>query len=426
LTKGRDPEHSKPAFSSRHFATVWRHVLLPQSNNEQFQFFGGSMENWLVKQFEANTSYAKMVKELLTAPVFAQNNNASPSVFYQANEFKMENLAANTSRLFLGHKLECAQCHDHPFAKWTREQFWEYTAFFAGINQGRGEDTRVRQVKIPGKNKVVQARFLDGTKPKWEDGVSTRTVLAEWLTRADNPYFAKATVNKVWAYFFAIGLIDPVDEPSDDNLPSHPELLDELAKEFAAHDFDLKFLMQAIIASRTYQLSSTLSNPSQKDPRLFARMAVRGLSPEQLFDSVSEAIGYNKEDNYSTNNQGFNPFGVNGPRQLFLSKFATSARRGETETSILQALFMMNSDFMAKATRLDGNDTLKYIADSSKPTKLRIEQLYLMTLSRIPRAAESARLVKFVERRGKTGDSKKAFEDILWALLNSAEFMMIR
>jgi hypothetical protein len=421
----KQAEPSKDTYYARHFANVWRHILLPQTNNEQVQFLAGGMESWLRQRFQENTGYNKMVRELLTAPVFGQNNNASPSVFYQANEFKAENLAANTSRLFLGHKLECAQCHDHPFAKWTRKQFWEYTAFFAGINQGRGEDTRVREVKIPGKNKMVQARFLDGTQPKWQEGVSTRTVLADWLTRADNPYFAKATVNKVWAYFFAIGLIEPVDEPSDDNLPSHPELLDELAKEFAAHDFDLKFLIRAIIASRTYQLSSALSDKSQKDPRLFARMAVRGLSPEQLFDSVSEAIGY-KDYGSTDNNRGFNQFGVNTPRALFLSKFATSAKRGETETSILQALFMMNSDFMAKATRLDGNDTLKYIANSSiKPAK-RIEQLYLITLSRVPRAEESARLIKYVEKGGKTGDSKKAFEDILWALLNSAEFMMIR
>jgi hypothetical protein len=282
----------------------------------------------------------------------------------------------------------------------------------------------VRQVKIPGTEKVAQARFLDGTQPKWQEGVSTRVILADWLTRADNPYFAKATVNKVWEHFFGIGLIDPVDEPSDDNPPSHPELLDELAKEFAAHDFDLKYLIRAIVFSRTYQLSSRLTDKSQKDPRLYGRRIVRGMTPEQLFDSVAEAIQY--KDYGQQMNRGFNPNGASSPRQLFLSKFATQTRRSETETSILQALFMMNSDFMAKATRLEGNAQLKYIADSTKPTALRVEQVYLMTLSRLPRAEESARLVKYVKQGGKIGDPKKAFEDVLWALFNSAEFRVIR
>jgi hypothetical protein len=268
----------------------------------------------------------------------------------------------------------------------------------------------------------MKATFLDGTEPKFRQGVSPRIILAEWLTRADNPYFARATVNKVWAYFFGIGLIEPVDEPSDDNLPSHPELLDELAKEFAAHDFDLKFLIRAIVASKTYQLSSRLTLPSQKDGRLFARMAVRGLSPEQLFDSVSEAIGYK---DLSTGNRGYNPYMQGTPRQQFLLKFANPAnKRSETETSILQALFMMNSEFMAKASRLEGNDTLKYVAKSTIDPAKRVEQLYLLTLSRLPTAAESDRLVKYVKKGGKADDPKKAFEDIFWALLNSAEFML--
>src|SRR5262249_17262812 len=152
-----------------------------------------------------------------------------------------------TSRLFLGHKLECAQCHDHPFAKWTSNQFWEYTAFFSGISPQRGDNPNSREINytVKGKNKTAKAKFLDGTDPKWSDTQSTRATLADWITRADNPYFARATVNKVWAYFFGVGLIDPVDEPGDDNPPSHPELLDELAREFAAHDFDLKFLIRA-------------------------------------------------------------------------------------------------------------------------------------------------------------------------------------
>jgi hypothetical protein len=408
-------------FYARHFSNVWRHLFLPQSNNMQAPFFFASMETWLRDRLEKNTPYDEMVREILTTPLNARTN-PNPLAFYQVNEFKPEVLAANSSRLFLGHKLECAQCHDHPFAKWSRKQFWEYAAFFAGSSPQQGDQPKVREIKITGTDKVVKARFLDESEPKWRDGVSARTILAEWITRADNPYFARATVNKVWEYFFGIGLIDPVDEETDENPPSHPELLDELAREFAAHHFDLKFLIRAIVFSRTYQLSSGLTDPSQLDPRVFARQAVRSLSPEQLFDSVAEAI--EMDGRYAIEANGYNPYGPRTPRGQFLAKFPNQEKRTLAETSILQALFMMNGDFMARSMRLEGNKNLEYIANSTIAPEKRIEQLYLMTLSRKPAKAELDRLLKYVKGGGKVRDPKKAFEDVFWALMNSAEFML--
>jgi hypothetical protein len=452
---------------AQHFANVWRHIMLPNVNNNEFiRYYGTSLEGWLRERLRDNTGYDKMARELLTAPVYGQSNT-SPGIFYQANELKAENLAASTSRLFLGHKLECAQCHDHPFAKWTREQFWEYAAFFSGISPQRGELPNSREIKIAGTDKTVKARFLDGTAPKWSDGKSTRATLADWLTRPDNPYFARATVNKVWAYFFGIGLVEPMDEETDDNPASHPELLDELAREFAAHDFDLKFLIRAIVGSRTYQLSSTGDDPSQKNPRLFARMQVRGLSPEQLFDSLIVATGL-EDKPLGPRNFNFQ----NTPRTEFLTKFGNQDKRVDTEVSILQALFMMNGKFMAEAASLKHNRQLRHIAEGSegvplekrleqlyekvlarRPTvgelagatrllkkskllesafvrltnisvRLRVEQMYLITLARKPTARESARMVKYINKGGKRGDQKKAFEDVFWALLNSGEFML--
>jgi Protein of unknown function (DUF1553)/Protein of unknown function (DUF1549) len=437
---------------ARHFANVWRHIILPQNNTEVFRFYSGSLENWLFGHLEKNTGYDKMVRELLTASPYGQGGNGA-SIFYQVNEFKPENLAAVTSRLFLGHKLECAQCHDHPFAKWTRKQFWEYTAFFSGINQNGVDNSRSREIKITGTDKVVKARFLDGTAPKWKEGVSTRATLADWLTRADNPYFARAAVNKVWAYFFGIGLIEPVDEPSAENPPSHPELLDELAREFAAHKFDLKFLIRAIVASRAYQLTSASTDPAHKDPRLFARMLVRGLSPEQLFDSVAVALDI--KDPGPTNQFDFNGI-PNTPRAQFLGKFANQGKPSETETSILQALFMMNGKFMTEAASLQHNEPLRRIAEAPVPgaktvepiylgppgsasllsahlvlscghryfVTQRLEQIYLVTLSRLPTAKETRWLIPYVLRGGKHKDSKKAYEDLAWALFNSGEFIL--
>jgi hypothetical protein len=437
LDREEGPDSDKRSPYADHFANVLRHLLLPETNNFQAGFFAASFEGWLRKHLKNNTGYDKMVRELLTAPVFGNqgfDGSATPTVFYQAAEFKPETLAANTSRLFLGHKLECAQCHDHPFAKWTKEQFWEYTAFFAGINPQRGENPNVREIEIPDikkmKKKVAKAKFLDGSEPKWENGKAARVTLAEWITRPDNPYFARATVNKVWAYFFGIGLIDPVDEPSDDNPPSHPELLDELAREFMAHHFDLKFLIRAIVSSEAYQRTSASADPTHQNLRLYPRMAVRGMSPEQLFDSVAVAIEYKSP---RTDPRQFNPNVAMTPRAQFLNKFSNEGRRSEMETSILQALFMMNGKFMTEAASIKHNKTLAYIADPPPPSKpdqkpvpiaKRVEQLFMITLSRLPTEAESARMVAYVDKGGRTGDRKKAFEDVFWALLNCGEFML--
>ena len=142
----------------------------------------------------------------------------------------------------------------------------------------------VRTITIPGTAKVVEARFPDGKSPVWKDNVESRHALAEWLTSPSNPYFARTATNRLWAHFFGAGIIDPVDdEPTDDNPASHPELLTELTAQFVANKHDVKYLIRAITASRAYQRSSATSHVSQNEPRLFARMAVKGLTPEQLF-----------------------------------------------------------------------------------------------------------------------------------------------
>ena len=255
---------------------------------------------------------------------------------------KAENLAASTTRLLLGVKLECAQCHDHPHDHWKRKQFWEYAAFFSGLRaemQGDflttvRENPESRSLKVPGTECVVFARFLDGSEPRWNAETRARTVLAQWLTDAKNPYFARAAVNRLWAQFFGIGLIEPVDEVSDANPPSHPELLDELARQFVAHKFDIKFIIRAITNSQTYQRSSARTDPSRNDPRLFACMAVKGLSPEQFFDSLAEATGFWEESRLATRPGGQL---LNSPRAQFLARFSSQDKPTERQTSILQA-----------------------------------------------------------------------------------------
>src|SRR5262249_29244396 len=155
--------------------------------------------------------------------------------FFQQAENKAENIAAAASRLFLGVKLQCAQCHDdgpdRSGANWSQVQFWEFAAFFPNRNGPAA------QVQIPGKKKVVQARFLDGSSPQWLTGPGSVAMVSEWITSPNNEYFAKAIVNRMWHYFMGIGFVDPVDAASEETPASHPELLDELARQFVAHRF---------------------------------------------------------------------------------------------------------------------------------------------------------------------------------------------
>jgi len=424
------------------FVNVYRSLLLPEADASfEARFLVPPFENWLRKKLTDNTPYNEFVRELMTVSFAGdrrqavdptgQANEASPAGFYLAKEGKPENLAAATARMFLGIRLECAQCHNHPTAHWKQEQFWSYAAFFAGLqrqgNQNIFANLREvqarRELAIPNTETIVQACFLDGKEPDWQGRSGPRAVLADWMTSRDNPYFAKAAVNRMWAHFFGIGLVDPVDDLDVENPPSHPELLDELARQFIASGYDQKFLIRAITLSKAYQLSSIRSDTSQDDPRLFARMNVKGMTPEQIFESVSVAIGY--RDSEPRNRQA----GIiepTSPRAEFLARFAGSVdKKTETQTSILQALALMNGKFIAGATSVDGSETLAAVVDAPfMDTRDRIETLFLATVSRKPTPAEMQRLAGYVDSGGAAGDSRQALSDVFWALLNSSEFIL--
>lgn len=350
---------------------------------------------------------------------------ATPIGFFLGKEGKPENLAAATARMFLGIRLECAQCHNHPTAQWKQEQFWSYAAFFAGLQMGNPLELREvsgqRELVIPNTQTVVGPVFLDGRLPDQRDRSNSRELLAEWITNRDNPYFSKAAVNRLWEHFFGIGLVDPVDDMEPENPPSHPELLDELAAQFSASGFDLKFLIRAIVWSKTYQRSSVQTDTSQDDPRLFARMSLRGLTPEQIVDSLAVAVGISSEPEPS------NPF-ISRPtlRSELLARFrGGTARRIETQTSILQALALMNGPLVSEATDVEKSRTLAAVIDAPfLDVRDKVETLFLAALSRRPTEAEAKRFVGYVESGGATGDPHKALADVFWVLLNSGEFLL--
>ncbi len=422
-----------------HFTNVWRALLLRDSSgNGELQFYVPGFEAWLRERIAENAGYDRMVREIITASfgdgegdARQGEGNATPVAFLQANELKPENLAGSTARLFLGIKLECAQCHNHPFATWTRDQFWSYTAFFTGLGpQQRGgvlavlQDLFSRQgLPIPGTDRMALPRFLDNSEPQWAAGRGVRATLADWITAPANPFFARAISNRMWAYFFGSGLVEPLDGFDDESLASDRKLLDELARQLVEHDFDLKFLIRAMTATRLYQLTSVAARPGDDALRLFARMPVRALTPEQLYDSLVQATGY--ADGFPANPR-FAAFDTNSPRAMFLAQFANqNEKRTDGETSILQALTLMNGLISGDATNLERSRTLAAVADAPfLDTAGRIETLYLATLTRRPHDQEMERMVGYVASGGPTGDPKHALADVFWALLNSGEFML--
>jgi Protein of unknown function (DUF1553)/Protein of unknown function (DUF1549) len=400
------------------------------------RFFQPGFEAWLRQRFRANTPYDRLVRELLTTPISADPKapepvlrrpaDPNPLAFFAVKEAKPENLAAAATRAFLGVQLECAQCHDHPFAAWTRDQFWGQAAFFAGLERhGNGlfapvsESTVRREIKVSTTSRAVPAAFLDDTAPDWTAGKPPRTVFAEWVTARDNPFFARAAVNRVWGHLFGVGIVDPVDDFHDENRPSHPELLDELARGFADAGFDLKFLIRAICRTRAYQRTSRRTHPSQDDPRLIARMAVKGLTGEQFFDSLALAVGHREP---AADRAAFDR--RNSPRDRFLTQFALQGRPTDPATSVPQALTLMNGTFVNDATTLGTSPTLVAVRETpGMDTAERVEALFLATLSRRPTDKERDRLVTFVEEGG-TDRRADRLADVFWVLLNTAEFRL--
>jgi hypothetical protein len=420
-----------------HFTNVWKSLLLPDTANPQGQFLGQQLSGWLRPRLRENRPYDEIAREILTAPLaggmggVVRGGGQGPQAFYQANEMKPDNLAAATSRLFLGVKIECAQCHDHPFAKWTRKQFWEYAAFFGGITPQSmdgmrftpaSDNPRVREIAIGSSDKKAQARFLDGTDPVWAETSKARNVLAEWVTRRDNPFFARTMANRMWEHFFGIGLVDPSDDFREENPASHPELLDDLASAFAASGFDMQMLIRAITSSQAYQRTSTQTHASQEDLRLFARMPLKGLTPEQVFDSLATATGFRGDSRDVSRDF----FGRGGARSEIISRFTNPVdRRTEYQTSILQALALMNGRFVADATSLTRSETLAAVADlPTMGTREKLDTLFLAALSRPMRESEAVRLMAYVTSGGPTKDTKKALADVFWVLLNSSEFIL--
>lgn len=395
---------------ARNFATVWRKAWLPQAETPTFSELSDGYEAWLREELSRETPYDRMVVRQLTAS-FRPPRPGRPQParsFLEASQFKPENLAANTTRAFLGLNLDCAQCHNHPFARWTRDNFWQTAAFFDASPTG---------LVIEGTDRAVTPALLTGEAVKWPDAreeSTGRTVLASWITSRDNPFFARNAVNRLWAHCFGTGLVEPLDDLSEDNPAGPVELLGELAAGFGRAGFDLKLLIRSMVLSRAYQRTSAgRAETAEADGGSLARMPVRALSGEQLHNSLLMAAGLPASPANA---------GVRSDRGRFVALFR-AGRPSLAERSVSQTLTLYNGTLATALTRPETSPILKAVARSPfLDDAARVDTLYLATLSRWPDAAERTPLVAYLAEVSGQPDRERALGNLFWALINSTEF----
>jgi hypothetical protein len=413
-----------------HLANTWRNIMLPGGFSiEQVNNLVG-VQNWLRQRFVENVRYDNLVAELLVA---SDGGEAGPALYYTSLDLSPEKLASSTARIFLGLQIECAQCHDHPMDHWKQRDFWGYAAFFARLRQpemnnpnprGRARliDLDEGEVKIPNSEEVVLPKYPAGVSPKDGELGTRREQLAVWMASRDNPYLPRAGVNRTWWHLFGRGLVEPVDDLGTQNPASHPELLDELTEYFVKSGFNLRELYRTLANTETYQRTSEWSSEPVPPPELYAHMSVKTLTAEQLYDSVNRVLHRKVESMMP----GLN---VNSPlldqrRQAFIAKVQSSGRNAlEYQAGILQALSLLNGNDLAEATDPEKSPLLGSIEAPFFTDDDRLRTLFLAVFTRQP-TDDELNLCREQLAKHSDSDRGKGYSDVLWALLNSAEFAL--
>lgn len=408
-----------------HLANTWRQVMVPGGLDlEQLQNVAG-VQNWLRRQFAQNMRYDRIVSDFLVA---TGGGEAGPALFYTSLELKPEKLAASTARIFLGLQIECAECHPHPFDHWKQEDFWGYAAFFARLQQSENRrgpaevglvDLDTGDVMLPDSETVVPPRYPDGNAVSQKAGGTRRVQLAIWMASRDNPYLAKAAVNRIWAHLFGRGLVDPVDDIGEHNPPSHPKLFEELTDYFIETGFNIKELLGMLARTEAYQSSSRLAGEPVA-PELFASMAIKTMTAEQLYDSLNRIAGGRPAE--IPNFLALRSSLFDQQRLAFVGKMQMRGGNAtEFDAGVLQALTLLNGAITSVATQAETSGVLIALDNPLFSIEEQVETLFLGTLSRRP--TDEERTV-FVAHVNESTDQREAIGDILWALLNSAEFAL--
>jgi hypothetical protein len=394
--------------------------------------------DWLKGHLAKNTRFDEVVRELMTAR--GDTYEVGPANYFRVARTSDET-AEMTSQLFLGIRIQCAKCHSHPYEKWTQDDYCSQAAFFARIDRKppamkpkSGEPSEVIALSVRGEatnprtGRTVPPQFLAGDVAAVKDDADRRAAFAGWLTGPGNPFFARAVVNRIWFHLMGRGIVEPVDDFRESNPPSHPELLDALARDFAK-DFDVKKTIRTILRSRTYQLSARTNDLNRDDVRYFSHANPRMLTAEQLFEAVCDV----------TDAHGTLPGLPKGARicaladldaapnetKAFLKAFNQPARdlacecERATEGSLSQALQVLNGRLVQE--KLSSSGRIARLLSEKLANEKILDELYLAAFARLPHEAERSAAMDYVS---KASDRRRGWEDVFWAAMTSREFLL--
>ncbi len=422
------------------FANKWSALLRNKRDDEQMELSRVgtyAFHRWIRQAIQENRPYDQLVTGILTASGEASEN---PAVLWYRGVKDIHSQVEDVAQLFLGQRIQCAKCHHHPFEKWSQSDYVQFSAFFSQLGRKKGELVSEERIfhrlgianaAHPKSGEKLLPSGLGGTALTIQPDQDPRQFLADWMTSPDNPYFARALVNRYWKHFFGRGLVDPEDDMRETNPPTHPELLNDLAQEFISSGYDMKKLVRMICESTTYQLSAQPNQYNVDDRQNYSRYYPRRMMAESLFDSMDSITGS------ITRFQGMpaNTLAVQLPDTSFQSYFLTVFGRpkGESacecergsDSNLAQGLHLINSDELRNKIAAAEGRALQLASDKERAAKDKIRELYLTAFSRPPTEQESALVLDYINRKStETSDgTKQAFEDIVWSLLNTKEFL---
>ena len=410
------------------WVSKWAEWLMMRSSNQVSYKSILLYYNWLSEKIANDVSLDDMVRELLTSN---GGTFSEPATNYYQVERNTLSVAENVAQTFMGMRIQCAQCHNHPFDRWTQNDYYNFAAFFAQIGRKQAEDSREYiiydrgngEVKHPVTNQNAVPVFLGGATPDTK-GRDRREVMAEWLASPENPYFAENFVNRIWDHYFGLGIIDPVDDIRVSNPPSNPELLKEMARRFTESDYNYRQLIREICNSNTYQRSTERNESNLTDETNFAHQNARRIKAESLLDIISQVT--NTKEKFRGLPLGARAVEISdgATSNFFLTTFGRATRETvcscevKMEPSLSQALHLLNGDTVNGKIRSGG--ILKQYVDAKLSPDEVVTDLYLKCLSRQPNENELAKLRPLFEDGN---NFNQACEDVFWALLNSREFL---
>jgi hypothetical protein len=425
-----------PDYAS-YFASRWADLLRnKRDGNAQLQADTHRFADWLRDRLATNEPYDRIVNEILTA---RGSSDANPAVLWTGRLRTPDAFVDDVGQVFLGMRLQCARCHHHPFEVWAEDDYYGVAAFFArvgrktepGSGRGAGESIHVARtgtVAHPKTGQVVPARGLgSAAQARIEPGSDPRAALASWLTAADNPFFARAIVNRYWAHFFGRGLVEPIDDMRVTNPPANPELLDALAADFIASGYDLKHLIRTLATSRVYGLSSVPTELNAGDRQSYARRYPKRLPAEVLLDAIGRVSG--SPPTFAGLPPGTRAIELpdESVASSFLDTFGRPRRDSACEcervgsASLGQSLALLNSaEIQARIGAAGG--LAETLAQADGPSDdIKISSLFWSAFGREPTGTERAAALDHLSRHD-SGRRREAFEDLLWALVNAKEF----